>query len=299
MLYLACFLLVGLALHHFIQVLDKEFDGHIMWGLLYCCCAAYPFTKVKWDCRNEEILMGQAMYRLCHALLLMLVWQASYDFCYVIYPNLPMRYSAYPSRMPALFFILIDKPPLWLPTFLEVVLSAVAYIIKLNWRNRLDQYHINVYGRASWYVLLGLLFGLVGSTLLAMLRLGLRSTGTSGIEEGDLLLFGALACMLLTLIFMFDRVLVQYPRQLPLTCIMWVTYIAAMLVIVFFGSQFIFEAYVLSSLVFILVGPAASEEKWVFIWEIYVIVNNTLWLFAFFLLSAPMVLRVRPGYEEG
>ena len=105
MLYLTCFLLVGLALHHFIQVLDKEFDGHIMWGLLYCCCAAYPFTKVKWDCRNEEILMGQAMYRLCHALLLMLVWQASYDFCYVIYPNLPMRYSAYPSRMPALFFL--------------------------------------------------------------------------------------------------------------------------------------------------------------------------------------------------
>ena len=197
------------------------------------------------------------------------------------------------------FFILIDKPPLWLPTFLEVVLSAVAYIIKLNWRNRLYQYHINVYGRASWYVLLGLLFGLVGSTLLAMLRLGLRSTGTSGIEEGDLLLFGALACMLLTLIFMFDRVLVQYPRQLPLTCIMWVTYIAAMLVIVFFGSQFIFEAYVLSSLVFILVGPAASEEKWVFIWEIYVIVNNTLWLFAFFLLSAPMVHGCARGYEEG
>ena len=160
------------------------------------------------------------------------------------------------------------------------------------------QYHITVCGRGCWYTLLGLLFGLVGSTLLAMLRLKLRSTGTSGIEEGDFLLFGALAYMLLTLIFMLDRVLVHYPRQLPLTCIMWVTYIAAMLVIVFFGPQFIFEAYVLSSLVFISVGPAASEEKWVFIWEIYVIINNTFWLFAFFLLSAPMGTGT-PGLRRG
>ena len=169
---------------------------------------------------------------------------------------------------------------------------------KLNWWDRLYQYHITVCGRGCWYTLLGLLFGLVGSTLLAMLRLKLRSTGTSGIEEGDFLLFGALAYMLLTLIFMLDRVLVHYPRQLPLTCIMWVTYIAAMLVIVFFGPQFIFEAYVLSSLVFISVGPAASEEKWVFIWEIYVIINNTFWLFAFFLLSAPMGTGT-PGSRRG
>ena len=121
-----------------------------------------------------------------------------------------------------------------------------------------------------------------------MLRLKLRSTGTSGIEEGDFLLFGALAYMLLTLIFMLDRVLVLYPRQLPLTCIMWVTYIVTMAVIVFLGPHFIFVAYVLCSLVFIFVGPFAPEEKWVWIWEIYVIVNNVFWLFAFFLLSALM-----------
>ena len=93
MFYVTLLLLAALAFHLFIQMLDKEFDGHIWWGLLRCLCIVYPYSKVNWRCRNEEILMGQAMFRLCHALGLIMVWHICYDFCYVIYPNLPMRYS--------------------------------------------------------------------------------------------------------------------------------------------------------------------------------------------------------------
>lgn len=139
----------------------------------------------------------------------------------------------------------------------------------------------------SWSILLGLWFGLVGSTLLATLRLELGLTGASGIEEGDFLLLGALACSLLTFTFMLDRILMRYSRLLPLTCVMWVTHIVAMLVVIFFGSHFFFVAFVLSSSVYISVGPFASELKWVWMWEVYVIVHNLLWMSAFFLFSAP------------
>ena len=98
MFYVTLVLLAVLAFHYFIQMLDKEFDGHIWWGLLYFLCIAYPYSKVNWRCRNEEILMGQAMYRLCHALGLILVWQICYGFCFIVYPNLPMRYSVCPSE---------------------------------------------------------------------------------------------------------------------------------------------------------------------------------------------------------
>ena len=96
MFYVILLLSAALAFHLFIQMLDKEFDGHIWWGLLYFLCIAYPHSKVNWRCRNEEILMGQEMIRLCHVLGLIMVWHICYDFCYVIYPNLPMRYSVCP-----------------------------------------------------------------------------------------------------------------------------------------------------------------------------------------------------------
>ena len=72
MFYVALFLSAALAFYLFIQMLDKEFDGHIWWGLLYCLCIAYPHSKVNWRYRNEEILMGQEMIRLCH--VLGLIW---------------------------------------------------------------------------------------------------------------------------------------------------------------------------------------------------------------------------------
>jgi len=96
MFYVTLLLSAALAFHLFIQMLDKEFDGHIWWGLLYCLCIAYPHSKVNWRYRNEEILMGQEMIRLCHVLGLIVVWHICYDFCYVIHPNLPMRYSVCP-----------------------------------------------------------------------------------------------------------------------------------------------------------------------------------------------------------
>ena len=163
---------------------------------------------------------------------------------------------------------------------------------KLNWCDRLYQYYLNNYNGVPWRILFVLWFGLVGTTLLATCRLELRATDGSGVKEGDFILLGALVYMLLTFTYMLDRVLIHHPRQLPVTCVMWVTYIATMLVIVFFGPHFIFVAYVLSSFVFISVGPFASEEKWVWMWEIYVIVNNVFWMFAFFLLSVPMYREV-------
>lgn len=168
-------------------------------------------------------------------------------------------------------------------------MQVLAHTISFNWRNRLNVYLINNAKGVSWYTLIGLSFGLIGSAVFATFQHELYDTGAFNVEEGNMYPLGCLVCLVFVIFFMLDLVLLQCPRLLPLTCIMLGTFIVVMWTGIIFGTQFTFGAYVISAFVFVFVGPIMSTGvRQVWMWEIYVIIHNLLWVFVFCLLSAPV-----------